>query len=127
MTEFPIMGDLPKDRVCPAPPFFVTGVDYAGPILIKNKSGRGAKLIKSYIALSICFTTKCIHLELVGDLSKDAFIGAFRRFTSRRGNPARYSQTTDIILLELSLSFLNWLNFYRQMRQKYKHLLQIQV
>nr|CAH7754435.1 unnamed protein product [Callosobruchus chinensis] len=29
-----------------------------------------------------------IHLELVCDLTKDAFIGAFRRFTARRGKPS---------------------------------------
>nr|CAH7738741.1 unnamed protein product [Callosobruchus chinensis] len=84
----PLMGSLPKERVTPAPPFFTTGVDYAGPILIKSKSSRGATLTKAYIALFICFTTKAIHLELVCDLTKDAFIGAFRRFTARRGKPS---------------------------------------
>lgn len=39
-TTNPIMGDLPEERVTPMPPFFNTGVDYAGPILIRDKTGR---------------------------------------------------------------------------------------
>ncbi|GFS92971.1 integrase catalytic domain-containing protein [Trichonephila clavipes] len=34
---------------------------------------------------SVCFTTRAIHLELVTDLSADAFIAALKRFISHRG------------------------------------------
>lgn len=44
----PIMADLPKDRIHSDYPFSNTAVDYAGPILIANRKGRGCKLIKSY-------------------------------------------------------------------------------
>lgn len=36
----------------------------------------------------MCFATKAVHLELVCDLSTDAFIAALRRFIARRGIPA---------------------------------------
>lgn len=84
----PVMGMLPKNRVQPMPPFHVTGIDYAGPFILKDRQGRGARLSKCYVSLFICFTTKAIHLELVSDLTKDSFIAAFRRFVSRRGKPA---------------------------------------
>lgn len=67
--------------------FQTTGVDYAGPILIKpilRKLG-GYKLVKSYIALFICFSTKAIHLEVVTDLTSENFIATLKRFIARRG------------------------------------------
>ncbi|KPJ02096.1 hypothetical protein RR46_01492 [Papilio xuthus] len=84
----PIMGDLPCDRTKLEFPFLNTGMDYAGPILIANRKGRGAKLIKSYICIFVCLAVKALHIELVTDLTTEAFLAAFFRFTSRRGLPA---------------------------------------
>ncbi|XP_071053596.1 uncharacterized protein [Onthophagus taurus] len=85
----PVMGNLPRERVTPAPPFYTTGVDYAGPFLLKDKKKRGAKLCKAYVCLFVCFTTRAIHLELVTDLTTECFIAALRRFSARRGKPNR--------------------------------------
>lgn len=82
------MGDLPAVRINPARPFTNCGVDYAGPIQIATKKGRGARFVKGYIAIFICMVTKAIHIEAVTDLSSDCFITAFQRFSSRRGVPA---------------------------------------
>ncbi|GFV33299.1 integrase catalytic domain-containing protein [Trichonephila clavipes] len=80
-----MMSDLPSSNISPAPAFMRCGVDYAGPFQIKTIKGRGSKSFKAYIALFVCFTTRAIHLELVTDLSADAFIAALKRFISRRG------------------------------------------
>ncbi|XP_073963739.1 LOW QUALITY PROTEIN: uncharacterized protein [Choristoneura fumiferana] len=80
-----LMGDLPSVRVNPAKPFLHSGVDFAGPYQVLMSKGRGAKTNKAYIAIFICMCTKAVHLELVGDLTSEAFIGAFRRFVARRG------------------------------------------
>ncbi|XP_071051336.1 uncharacterized protein [Onthophagus taurus] len=85
----PRMGNLPKNRITPAPPFHTTGVDYAGPFLLKNKRGRGAKTSKCYICLFVCFVTRAIHLELVSELTSEAFLSALRRFAARRGKPQK--------------------------------------
>lgn len=85
VTRTQIMGDLPKVRVTQARPFLHSGVDFAGPLHVLMSKGRGAKSNKAYIAIFICMATKAIHLELVGDLSSESFIGAFHRFVSRRG------------------------------------------
>lgn len=37
------MGQLPKSRISPAPVFFNTGIDYAGPIMMKSGYTRNAK------------------------------------------------------------------------------------
>ncbi|XP_045541886.1 uncharacterized protein LOC106717931 [Papilio machaon] len=79
------MGDLPECRVTPSRPFLISGVDFAGPIDVRMSKGRGAKSYRGYIALFICMATKAIHVEIVSDMTVDAFMAAFRRFISRRG------------------------------------------
>ncbi|XP_052742769.1 uncharacterized protein LOC128198939 isoform X2 [Bicyclus anynana] len=83
----PIMGDLPNERTHLVSPFLTTGVDYAGPVLILNRKGKGSRLTKSYICVFICFAVKAVHLELVTDLTKEAYLACLNRFTSRRGKP----------------------------------------
>jgi hypothetical protein len=79
------MGNLPSKRVQPARPFINCGVDYAGPIVIKQSKGRGKNSVKTYVALFICLATKAIHLQLVTDCSTETFLGALKRFIARRG------------------------------------------
>ncbi|XP_055918584.1 uncharacterized protein LOC129950686 [Eupeodes corollae] len=81
-----LMGNLPAARVRMSRPFSHTGVDYAGPIEVKSWKARGAKILKGYFAVFICLATKAIHLEVVSDLTTQAFLAAFRRFTARRGS-----------------------------------------
>lgn len=84
----PQMGNLPLSRLSPADfPFQSVGVDYAGPIISSSRQGRGCRLVKVYIVIFVCFTTKAIHLELVGDLTSSNYLQALRRFMSRRGKP----------------------------------------
>lgn len=82
------MADLPPARVTSMRAFLHTGIDYAGPFLVRNSPGRGYKTHKAYIALFVCLCTRAIHLELVHDYSSPAFLAAFDRFISRRGLPS---------------------------------------
>jgi len=78
----PLMAELPDARLSFGnPPFTHCGVDYFGPILIKQ----GRKRLKRWVALFTCLTTRAIHIEIVESLESDAFINAFRRFLCRRG------------------------------------------
>ncbi|CAC5364771.1 unnamed protein product [Mytilus coruscus] len=75
---------LPADRLHEDHPFTVTGVDFAGPLHIRTKEGQNKKV---YICLFTCASTRAVHLEIVQDLSQNAFILAFCRFTSRKSLP----------------------------------------
>ncbi|GBO41555.1 hypothetical protein AVEN_248823-1 [Araneus ventricosus] len=81
------MADLPRSRVQPSRVFSRVGTDYAGPFLIKPRRGRGTQRMKCYICVFVCFTTKAVHIEIVGDLTSEAFIAALKRFIGRRGKP----------------------------------------
>lgn len=84
----PFMADLPSDRVTGVRPFLGVGTDFAGPFFIKTSSLRNAKIQKCYLCVFVCLATKAVHLEIVSDLSVDAFIATFTRFVSRRGLPS---------------------------------------
>lgn len=82
------MANLPQERIRISRPFEHCGIDYAGPLLVRNSAGRGNKSHKAYIAIFVCFTTRAIHIELVNDYSSNTFIAALERFCARRGLPS---------------------------------------
>ncbi|XP_075150700.1 uncharacterized protein LOC142224800 [Haematobia irritans] len=84
-----IMAPLPSVRCELSPPFNITGVDFAGPFELKSSTLKRAPIIKSYVSIFVCFTTKAIHLEPCSELSSLAFEAAFTRFVGRRGLPHR--------------------------------------
>ncbi|XP_028159804.1 uncharacterized protein LOC114352407 [Ostrinia furnacalis] len=82
-----IMGNLPNERVEPDYPFNTVATDFAGPFYITDRKGRGCKITKCYLCIFVWFRYKCVHLEAVSELSKDAFILTLNRFIARRGMP----------------------------------------
>ena len=83
-----MLGQLPIERVTPGPVFQMVGVDYAGPVLVKYGHVRKPTVVKAYVCVFVSLTVKAVHLELVSDLTSDAFIACLRRFISRRGIPS---------------------------------------
>jgi hypothetical protein len=79
------MGDLPAARITESRPFSNVGIDYCGPFFIKERKDRNRHKIKMYIAIFVCLAVKAVHIELVSDLTSEAFIAALRRFIVRRG------------------------------------------
>ena len=84
----PMMGQLPPERVTPDLVFSRVGVDYAGPLYIKYGYVRKPTVVKAYVAVFVSLSVKSVHLELVSDLTTDAFIACLRRFIARRGRPS---------------------------------------
>ncbi|XP_065197584.1 uncharacterized protein LOC135829105 [Sycon ciliatum] len=79
--QVPMMGDLPASRLTPnIRPFATTGVDYFGPLTVKV----GRRYEKRCGVLFTCLVTRAVHLEIATSLTM-----AIRRFTARRGHPAK--------------------------------------
>lgn len=82
-----IMAQLPEHRVISnIKPFTNVAVDYTGAIAYKLSRTRGCKVSKAYIAIFVCMSVKAIHIELVSDLTAEAFVAALRRMIARRGS-----------------------------------------
>ena len=67
-----------------------------------TSKGKG-EVIKSYICLFTCGSTRAIHLELVESLSLESFIRTFRCFCSRQGLPATIITNNAIAFISAAL------------------------
>jgi len=88
----PRMPPWPKERVNEALPFQYTGLDYFGPMYIKEFQQSTDKestiaIKKVWVCLFTCLVVRAIHLEVVEDMSTDQFLLCLRRFIARRGTP----------------------------------------
>ena len=111
------MGQLPAERVTPGTVFAKVGVDYAGPVLVKYGMIRKPTVVKAYICLFISLTVKAVHLEVVSNLTSEAFIAALRRFVARRGHPT----------LMWSDNGTNFVGADRELKEMYEFLSQRNV
>ena len=76
-------GPLAKIKVNESPAFTNTGLDYFGPLYVKNGTVRS----KVGECIFTCIAVRAIHLELVEDIAAAQFLACLRRFVARRGNP----------------------------------------
>lgn len=79
------MADLPPERMETTAPFTYSGMDCFGPFYVKE----GRRELKRYGLLFTCMCSRAIHLEVLDDLSTDAFINALRCFIAIRGNVSK--------------------------------------
>ena len=83
--QAPPTAPLPDFRVCEAPQFAHTGIDFAGPLYAKGNQGT---IQKCYITLFSCCVTRAGHLELIEGLSAMNVMNTLRKFCARRGTPS---------------------------------------
>ncbi|KAL0153126.1 hypothetical protein M9458_051582, partial [Cirrhinus mrigala] len=89
------MADLPRDRTDPSPPFTYCGMDCFGPFYAKQ----GRKEYKRYGLLFTCLCSRAVHIEMLEDMTADAFINALRCFIAIRGavRQIRSDQGTNFV------------------------------
>ena len=71
---------LPEFRLSDEFPFTRVGVDFAGPMYVKDVFAKKGDMNKV-----TCAATRAVHLELVPNLSAESFIRALAPFKERRG------------------------------------------
>lgn len=82
------LGLLPSFRTTPAVSAFThTGIDFAGPFVMKEGSVRKPIKLKIYICLFICLKTKALHIETCRTLETNEFMSKFQKFCNLRGTP----------------------------------------
>ena len=81
-----MMSKLPEIRVSSTKPtVYFTGVDYIGPLLVKQKRNT----LKRYGWIFTCLSSRAVYIEVVPDMSSSSFINAVKRFIGRRGKPCK--------------------------------------
>ena len=87
------MAELPKERVEVSAPFTYCGIDCFGPFITK----KARKEQKRYGLNFTCLASRAIHIEMLEDLSTDAFINALRLEMHRSiGNRSQSPDNTPI-------------------------------
>lgn len=80
--QIPKMANLPVSRTeLVGPAFSHIGCDLFGYFQVKQ----GRALVKRWVLLCTCMSSRAVHLEVVHSLSSDSLILALRRFQSIRG------------------------------------------
>ena len=81
------MSPLPLDRLMPAPPWHNIALDICGPYTIRREVNKRVKG-KCYLVLFNCLVTRCVHVDVSSNLSRDELLKTLRRFVSQRGKPS---------------------------------------
>ena len=82
----PPTADIPSYRLESDFAFQHTGLDFCGPLYVKEKCCENS-FTKVYILLLTCATSRALHLELVPDMGDESFIRGIIRFFARKGYP----------------------------------------
>ena len=82
-----IMSDLPNFKVN-TPPFYVTGVDYFGPMYVKQ----GRAMVKRWGCLFTCMTVRVVCIELVSSLSADSQCSGKKKSFANRFNKMNFHE-----------------------------------
>ena len=123
----PKMAPLPTERMDNPVAYQYCSLDFFGPMIAKhdcNIKDCPHTDSKVYACLFTCFQSRHCHVELVHDLSTEAFLEAFLRFVSRRGKPSvMYSdncKTYKAAAKELNkiVNGLDWNKINDKMTQK---------
>ena len=74
------MGNLPKERLKPAPPWYSTSIDLFGPFTIRD-AVKKRTTSKACGVIFNCIGTRAVYLDLAPDYSTESFLMVLRRLS----------------------------------------------
>ena len=83
-----VMGNLPKERLKLAPPWYSTSIDLFGPFTIRDTVKKHTTS-KAYGVIFNCIGTRVVYLDLAPDYNTESFLMVLCRFVSLRGYPSK--------------------------------------
>ena len=113
---------LPEFRVKADFPFTSTGIDYFGPLLVKNifsSDNSENDLHKVHVVLYTCASSRAVYLDLVPDANCIAFVRSLRRFIRRYGISKIYISDNATCFTGPELT-----TFIQQMNSEWKFILE---
>ena len=106
-----VIGSLPTDRLKPAPPWYITGIDLFGPYRIRDEVKK-ITASKTYGVMFTCLGIRAVYLDIAADYSTDKFLMVLRRFVSLHGYPSKLfsDNGTQLVAVnkELSNITMDW-------------------
>ena len=87
-TATQVMGQLPHERLKPAPAWNCTAIDFFGPFKIRDEVKKRT-IGKAYGVIFNCLGTRAVHVDIAPDYSTEKFLMVLTRFVSLRGYPGK--------------------------------------
>ena len=84
---YPMSPSLPSFRLSNDFAFNNIGIDYAGPLYVKDIYSDTRDVHKAWIALITCASSRALYLDIASDLSGEACVKVLKRFYNRKGAP----------------------------------------
>ena len=82
------MGELPKERLQPCPPWYNVSVDLFGPFWVCDTVKRRVKK-KVFGVIFSCMVTRSVHLDISEGYDTRNFLTVLKKFTCLRGFPKK--------------------------------------
>lgn len=83
------MGSLPLDRMTPSPPFYITYLDFFGPMQIRD-TVKGRSRGKAYGVIFNCGVSRGVYIDVADSYDTDGFLLVLRRFITIHGYPYKF-------------------------------------
>ena len=85
--SYPEEPPLPKQRVSKGHVFSYIGIEYTGPVYVKNVYSSDFNMYKTWIVIVTCSSSRAVYLDVVENCSSASCVNTLKRFINQYGAP----------------------------------------